>query len=150
MIALIPNKESISNLAVDGGEPEDQIHMTLLYLGEAEEFSKEEQEDLIDTIDAMLPGPISGKAFAHAAFNPNDEDKDPASVYLISDLPESLIELKDKLAGFSKNEKEYVPWHAHITAGYDIDVSELEFTGPIEFDKIRVCFGDQQTDFALD
>ncbi len=56
MVALIPTPEDAARLAVGGGEPAEQLHVTLAYLGEAADLGVAGQQDVIDAVSAAANG----------------------------------------------------------------------------------------------
>lgn len=145
MVALIPS--NTTELTVEGGDPATQIHMTLVHLGESDDWNDESRTALKRFVRQNLKGEFGGKIFAHSEFNPDDKQ---CSTYLVSDLDESLIAIKDKIVEeFDKIPEQHTPWIPHITAGFDLDVSKLNFTGPIHFDTVRIAFAGENYDFPL-
>ncbi len=106
-------------------------------------------ESVLCADSSRIEEPIEGKAFAHASFNPDSEEFDQCATYLISDLPENLIEFRDLLDALNRSDDKRLPWIPHITAGFNFDPRDLDYTGPVKFNKIRVCFGEKQTDFEI-
>ena len=152
MVALVPAE--VDALAVDGGDPPEQLHLTLAYLGEAVDWSEDQRAALTTALTDVLGGTVTGKAFGHGLFNPSDPDKDPCAVYLV-DSPEAR-ELRAAVADVLANtaglptlpeQHEFIP---HITAGYGLDIGKLEYTGPVTFPRLRIAFADANTDLLLD
>lgn len=74
MIALVPTEEDAERLAIDGGEDPDQLHVTLVYLGEAALIPAEVREAIIDSVSRWasdLATTVVGDAFAVSMFNPS-------------------------------------------------------------------------------
>lgn len=173
MVALVPANPD--DLTVPGGDPADQLHLTLAYLGDDVASWPETYADEVHRIVAAAAGaptsdgeeiaqfntarPLTGNVFSHAVFNPNgDKGFNAATVYLLDgDADRFEIEdlamqvqnhLRDALGGidFPEQHRPYVP---HVTAGYGVPVSDLSFTGPVTFDRIRVALGGEVTDYPL-
>lgn len=187
MIALIPTEPE--RLAVDGGDPANDLHVTLVYLGDevttwepemiaavhqsarelvnhdalCERINRDAAERNEDPIDCeqlyrspLQDGPIRAGIFAHAVFNPAGEE--PATVYLLDGsgdraaIDQAHQELCNTVSyqvgdvNFPEQHKPYVP---HITAGYNLDPSALNYTGPVTFGWLRVAIGNQRTDYPL-
>lgn len=113
MVALIPAAEDAAKLAVEGGDPADQLHLTLAYLGDdvtdwdaeivaavhevarkltdpAATEDDETQPVPVDGHDYRGPGqrgPLTLYIFSHSHFNPNGgpDDQEPCMVYQFSD-----------------------------------------------------------------
>jgi 2'-5' RNA ligase len=154
MIALIPTDADRERLAVDGGEESDTLHLTLAYLGDdlttLDDQAKQDLRAIGEGLAAGF-GPIEADAFAHAAFNPNDPEKDPCAVYLVNGdftvrqhaVSAAAAALGDAMPAPYPS---YIP---HLTAGYGLDVGALSYTGPITFDRVRVAIAGDNTDYPL-
>lgn len=108
-------------------------------------------------------GPLSATVFAHAVFNPNaTEDSpgpdEPATVYLLDGTgdrqriealqSEVCYRMRDAL-GTTDFPDQHSPFVPHVTAGYNLPVDALTYSGPVTFDRLRVALGDDVTDFPL-
>lgn len=108
-------------------------------------------------------GPITCNVFAHAVFNPNATEDgpgpdEPATVYLIdgtgdrdqlNTLQETVCyQVRDAL-GTIEFPEQHRPFVPHITAGYNLPITELSYSGPVTFDRIRVALGDTVTDYPM-
>lgn len=193
MLALVPSNPNM--LRVPGGDPAEELHLTLAYLGDnvldwrpedraavlqialeatdframrdrlmAEAEANGVDPDPVTAMDkagrtAAQKGPIEGAIFSHAVFNPNsDNGHDPATVYLldgtgdrpeIDGLAESLCYRVRDAIGTTQFPEQHRPFVPHVTAGYGVPVENLTYTGPVEFDRLRVAFGDEVMDFPL-
>ena len=161
MIALVPSEADITRLAVQGGEPPDQLHLTLLYLGNAVDLEDVDRQRLLGWAETFAAGwdAIGAEAFAPALFNPTGPE--PCAVMLCSgaDLAEfyetvladvsEIVELPEDL---------HAPYVPHVTLAY-INASDWDEsfpaqdlanrTGPVTFDRLRLAFGGEVTDFGL-
>lgn len=170
MIALVPSPDDAKRLAVDGGEALDQLHLTLLYLGDADQIDEPTRDQLRDWAREAVAGwdSVEANAFAPALFNPTGDE--PCAVLICSgpDLAEfyettladvsELIELPDDL---------HAPWVPHVTLAYltpttakpqgvvDLVMSAgdngpfgqaLYATGPVNFDRLRLAFAGEVLD----
>lgn len=152
MIALIPAAEDAAALAVDGGEPVDQLHCTLLFLGEADLYNDQERAAIVDMCRqiAAVSDPVEAEAFAVAMFNPGGDD--PCVVYGLSGA--ELAGLYEAVAAdVDPGVDQHQPYVPHVTAIYTADanlVGQLrDRCGPVMFDRLRVAFGDQTVDLPL-
>jgi hypothetical protein len=104
-------------------------------------------------------GPVTATVFSHAVFNPNgDNGRDPATVYLFDGQGDRMdieyqqgnlaSELRNALGQVNFPEQ-HSPFIPHVTAGYGVPTEQLTYTGPIEFDRLRVAIGDNVTDYPL-
>jgi len=160
MVALVPAEPHA--LAVEGGDPEDELHLTLAYLGDDVSGWTDQQRQAVHDLakaTAEVGGPVEGRVFAHAHFNPDggpDGDRDPCAVYLVGDganLAQDRLLLVERLrdalgeVGLPEQHEPFVP---HVTAGWGITPDQLSFTGPVKFDRIRVALGGDVTDYPFD
>lgn len=198
MVALVPSNDSLVDLAVPGGDPVTELHLTLAYLGDDVlndldddqraailnvahcltdyEYMLAQERKAAQAADMTPPqpsgesyygpgqkGPLAGNVFAHAVFNPNaTEDApgpdEPATVYLLDGgadrnriealQSEVCYKLRDTL-GTIDFPDQHSPFVPHVTAGYNLPVSALTYSGPVTFDRLRVALGDDVTDFPL-
>ncbi len=159
MVALIPHPEDAARLALESGEPVDQLHATLLFLGKAADWS-EDQRHALGSIVRSVAGytqPITARAFGVAHWNPAGDS--PAWVYSIGDGDgEALTDLSNDL-GFQVMDQlgqlvpaQYTPWSPHVTGVYSQDDHRADMAGrlgPVRFDRIRVAFAGEHWDFPL-
>lgn len=150
MVALVPANPS--PLLIDGGEPAEELHVTLAYLGDdVTDWSDEQRAEVLAAVQsaaADMPGPVDARAFAHATFNPDGHaDREPCAVYLIGDSGAPL-DLHQRFAPLAAAEQ-HPGYVAHLTAGYGKTAGDLSYTGPVTLDKLRVALGDDVHDFPL-
>jgi hypothetical protein len=147
MIALVPADPDA--LVVEGGDPAEQLHLTLAYLGEdVTAWGEEQRAAVLDAVRqlAEVTPPVEAEVMGHAAFNPTGaNDREPCAVYLVSgDMQPAL---KGEAAAFDVSEHPvFLP---HVTAGYGLDPGALSFVGPLVFDRLRVALGEEVTDYPL-
>lgn len=149
MIALIPSEPE--KLAVPGGEPVDDLHLTVTYFGE--DVTGLESVEILSFLDDLAPqiGSLQAKIFALALFNPTGAD--PCAVYLVGDNP-VLSELYTACKNFALDRfpgaaEQHDPWCPHITAGYGLDLSLLTYQGPVFFDRLSLHWAGEVFDFPL-
>lgn len=177
MIALIPSEIDAARLAILGGESNEQLHCTLLYLGEADDISPNAKRALVDRMrslveDALRPDydlPVVAEGFAVNIFNPPGHVKevgkeretcivlglsggDLATVHNLTE--EVAREVQSETAGFSLPDQ-HEPWIPHVTLIYAepkgtalLDQATAR-TGPVTFDRIRLAFGGEHVDIPL-
>lgn len=151
MIALIPRAEDAAKLVVPGGDPVEEMHLTLTYLG-----------DDVTTWDAgrlaaaagaagsaaAQIAAVSARVMGHGVFNPDGHaDREPCAVYLVGDSA-VLSPLRAALVPFAEHEQ-HEPFIPHVTAGFGVPFTKLSFTGDLVFDRLRVALGPQVLDFPL-
>jgi hypothetical protein len=168
MIALIPTVEDAERLAIDGGESADQLHLTLYYLGNGDDFADDARQAVVDAVTDVLPhytnGPVPGRAFGAAHWN-GDSDE-PCWVWSVGDdreTPRTLgmlhgaicMALEEGLADVEHPDlpEQHTPWVPHVAAAYsaelDLIIALEERLGPIVFDRVRVAFAGDHADIPL-
>ena len=146
MIALVPSAEDCARLAIDGYEPADVLHTTLVFLGDAANWSPEQRDALEVAVRALdFICPLSGSVMGYALFNPAGDE--PCAVYLAE--ASGLSAMQSCTYGVIADNVDLPPipepydnFLPHITAGYGLDVSKLTEVGPIRYDRIRIAFAD--------
>lgn len=152
MIAVEP--ENPEKYAIEGGEPADILHCTLVYLdGDADSFSDEEIEELknITSRFAQYQDDIGGTLTAMATFT-GDGSGDPAQVGLVSCV--GLDELRSNLvravkqADFKVNED--YGWVPHMTLAYQDDPVNLPENNSIQFKKLTLRIAEEPFDYYFE
>ncbi len=168
MIALMPTAEDAQRLAVPGGEPAEELHLTLLFLGDdGGAWTEAERSALELAVRAALEmhavGPVRAKAFGAAHWNGGSES--PCWVWSVGDADPGAS-WHDNLQGVRgcvveavtsarvpELPQQHTPWAAHVSAAYSDDAAllpELEARlGPVTFDRVRLSFGDDDRDITL-
>lgn len=161
MVALIPSDADLDRLTLAGEEPRDDLHLTLWYLGD-EELTAEQKEDVlrevVHYVDAYWDdkGSIQGKAFGVAQWNPTSDK--PSWVLNVGDADEpQLAQFRTEIgSGIAQDfvlPTQHTPWQPHICIAYSSDdlLDELmKRLGPVTFDKVRVAYGRDVYDVALE
>lgn len=160
MVALLPTAEDAARLAVDGGVPAEQLHCTLMYLGDAAEIPAKVRARLVDAVSRAVNSypPVEADAFALSLFNPRGDE--PCVVLGMSgemtDDAHTLVEgaVRDVVAATALDlPEQHKPFVPHVTLAYTGDPGRLaalvDRTGPIVFDRVRVVFGGDATDIPL-
>jgi hypothetical protein len=159
MLALIPDNPG--ELVVDGGDPTEQIHLTLLYLGDnVTDWPAGQAQHLKELITASGPGldAVTARIIGHAVLNPDgdaDSDKQPCAVYLVGDTPD-LDPLRKWATWVMATGEDYpdlpdqhTPVLWHVTAGYGIGIDALSYTGPVRFTTLRLALAGDVLDVPL-
>lgn len=144
--------ENPEKLAIDGGEPADILHLTLVYLGDADDFNDEEIEELkqIGSDFATYKDEMNGTITSMAEFPSSDGA--PAQVALVSaiglDEFRALLARKVRECGFELLEEKYgfIP---HITLAYQddpVDKPDLN----LSFKKLVLRVADEPFDFYFE
>jgi 2'-5' RNA ligase len=158
MVALMPTAADAERLALPDGEAADQLHCTLLFLGgDASAWPDAQREGLIESVRQCFAGApvLSGNIFGAAHWN-GDGDA-PCWVWNVGggdvDLAHGAAQEALYECGSQTAPDQHAPWAAHICAVYTGNLSPLpdleERLGPVEFDRVRISFGDTDTDILL-
>lgn len=151
MIALFPRPGDAAALAVPGGEPAEELHLTLVDF-DLDVTGRPDTELVrrISEVVARWTTEIKARAFGHATFSPGSPSE--CEVYLIGDAPE-LVDLRDALTDAAAQlyplPPQHDPWIPHVTARYGMSDTDLLYTGPVVFDRVGLRWGDQAMDFPL-
>lgn len=168
MIALFPDTRTVRRLRVDRPEalPDDELHCTLVYLGDdVTGWPEEVQQALVTRLEGDLRlsrerSALDARAFAHMTFNadggPNG-DLDPCAAYGISDSVElaPLRELATSAVDRTLPQADiavptqHEPFIPHVTAGYGLTAADLTYLGPVRFDRMLICLGEQRVGVRL-
>jgi hypothetical protein len=156
MIALVPTAADAQKLAVPGGDPADEMHLTLAYLGDDVTKLPDHQVAALKhgtaAIARGIGKPVDGQVFGHAVFNPNSSEFDPAHVYMVNGhlapAREAAHRIGQRVLGgdYPTQHPNFVP---HVTAGYDLPPGKLRHTGPVTFDRLRLALGGKTHDYPL-
>lgn len=155
MVALFPRTDDAMQLAVPGGEPPQDLHLTLAYLGD--DVGGLSPDGLVRSISQLADSytVITARVMGHATFNPDggqDGDQEQCAVYLISDS-EQLADLHNSVLDAAQSEVnlpvQHAPWLPHLTAAYSVPADRLAFTGEVLFDRLGVAFAGQTQYFPL-
>lgn len=157
MVALVPSDADIERLMVEDGEPADQLHLTLMFLGEAADISENARAQIIAAVERYADHPVRADGFSVNVFNPTASNS--CIVLGVGNDDGSLQELHSNvasslggLAGLQIPEQ-HSPWIPHVTLQYTDEFDDVQVmasrTGPITFDKLRVAFGGEVHDIPL-
>lgn len=160
MIALLPTIADQERLAVPGGEDEEELHLTLFYLGEAAKITPEVREIIIRMMHSLAKKTpiVDGDGFAISTFNPEKPDKETCVTLGVSSEELARVHrhvVTDLADGIDMVQwpDQHAPWIPHVTLAYSNDSSLparlTDRTGPIRFDVLRVVFAGEVTDFPL-
>ncbi len=163
MLAFMLDEETGKQLALPGGEPVSELHITLAYLGDTEEKPEDDLlrphtspfkiRDAIATIVAEAK-PLSGVVGGIGRFQPAETEATPIIALVdVPDLAEfrtALVQAIEAAGYFIAESHGYTP---HITLAY-IDRSapmpiESVPTLPLTLDTVMLCVGDERIPFRL-
>lgn len=126
----------------------DDLHMTLLYLGDLQDVDKDQALQMLETF-AQENIPIEGEYNGYAVFSTDDEEN-PFAHVLTFDSPE-ISDFQRRLRiefGTPKQDHGFVP---HTTLGYTSSEvgHDISVKYPKIFDKISLFYGDEVYLFPL-
>jgi 2'-5' RNA ligase len=150
MIALYPPREVAEKLAIPDGNPADVLHVTLGYLGQADDLPDGAVLDLIDLVRAATAGQptLAGTVGGLGEF-PAGPDGKP--VYVPVDVP-GLSRLRERIAAVLTvgglppfSDHGFTP---HLTLGYNVAAKPVK---PVDvtFDAVWVVAGDERVAVPL-
>jgi hypothetical protein len=164
MLALVPDNPAV--LALDGGEPASELHLTLLYLGDdVTTWPASAGDRLRQLVTASAPSldPVDARIIGPALFNPDggpDGDRTPCLVLMVSDAP-GLGALRTWASWTTSTYDDYPdpppqhePFLPHVTVAVDPDdsaagVSAQTYTGPVRFGTLRLALAGDVLDIPL-
>jgi 2'-5' RNA ligase len=163
MIALVPSAADAERLAHATGEPADELHLTLQYLGEGADYSDDERASLIEDVITRTRGigPVQADGFAVSVFNPPGHVKPDGSSHdtcIVLGLSGDELPAVREFIGDALNPlgdrvpPQHDPWTPHVTLAYTNDTNIAPFlpkTGPVTFDKVRLAFAGDVYDIPL-
>lgn len=149
MVALVPTAQTAAALAVPGGEPADQLHVTLAYLGDADALSDEEVQGLLAEVRdwATKTGQINGHISGYGVF-----DQDPPVTYLSFDapaLPRARQDLVDRLDHAGVPADRAHGFTPHMTVAYGAANSPDVASSLLRFHQVEVRLGGRRITFPL-
>lgn len=158
MIALRLPADAAGQIAQPGGLPADQLHVTLVYLGHADEMNDLDQDTLVAAMRNVagrwspVEAQVSGIGRFHA---PGSDDGDPVwAPFDAPELPElraAVLSAVLEAGGDPPTDHGYIP---HITVGY-MDPGEdgipVSVIGPVAMTvpALSVWWAGQVTDLPL-
>jgi 2'-5' RNA ligase len=150
IVALFPRDDDAHALAVPGGMPPEELHLTLMDYGrDVRGLTDVELRRRLDSLVASHRQPIEAQVFGHGIFNPNDE---PSTVYIVGDSPD-LASLRQQVLSVSQELfgplAQHEPWVPHVTAGYRALETELTYVGTVHFDRIGLSWAGSATYWPL-
>jgi 2'-5' RNA ligase len=164
MLAFMLDPEAAKQLAIPGGEPENDLHLTLAYLGDMEDAphdgklsphtSPEQLITLLNELTQVQEPPLEGTTGGVARFINPDQDIDP--VVSLVNIPglqmwrNWLVQKVEQAGYFVAKDFDFTP---HITLAYiskDAPMPIESFSPvPLSFDTICLVIGDKNYNFKL-
>lgn len=149
MVALFPPADVAEQLALDGGDPPEQLHVTLAFLGKEQDLA--DPAALHTAVQAWAAGtqPLTGTVSGAGLFTAGPE---PVT-YLSVDVPALPQARQDLVGALSDAGLEPSTQHGftpHMTLQYANRVNDVTAGGePLEFGTVSVVVGEARTDYPL-
>lgn len=159
LVAVWLDLELAEQLAIEGGESPDQLHVTLCYCGDANQMSDVQISAAITAVAnaAATWGPMKGQVAGIGRFSASESSDGLDVFYANVDVPgmervrEYLAAALDIVGCFPKRTHGYTP---HITLAYidpddDLPMQRLPESLPFVINSIWVGVGDRRTEIPL-
>ena len=166
MLAFLLDPETAEALAIPGGEPASELHITLAYLGDMQDEASIETDGLLrphtspfkirDAVASVASEamPMLGNVQGIGRFGAPDGE--PTPVYAAPDVPglaafrTKLVQTVQAAGYFVASDHDFTP---HITLAYIPANAPMPITGvpmlPLVLDTVCLVVGDQQYSFKL-
>ena len=151
MVALYPPPQLAAEWALDGGEPPEELHLTLAFLGQASDLS--DADALKSAVEgwAGQTAPLSGEISGVGMFTAGD---DPVT-YLspdLSALPAARQQLVEALSTAGLQPSDEHGFSPHITLDYADRIGEVDASiggTQVTFNSVALVIGEDRTDYPL-
>jgi 2'-5' RNA ligase len=148
MIALYPPKHLADKLAVDGGEKPEDLHVTLAFLGKADDLKSPEMVKTVARTLAARHPPMTGAMSGHGVFT---QGADAPVTYASADLPalpgfrQKLVRVLHATGHTPSGEHGFTP---HMTLAYGTPKVNVPAT-PVTFDTLSAVIGGDRHDYPF-
>lgn len=151
MVALHPHPRTQKKLALPGGEPPSELHVTLAFLGDQSELKDPDKLKSVVSDWASRTAPIEGKVSGHGLFTAGDA---PVT-YLSPDLPglpsarQDLVDSLEKAGMPPSKQHGFSP---HMTLDYKDRTKDLPDHGghKLKFSKASLVIGGDKHTFKFE
>lgn len=160
MVALVPADPAALAIDHPAAEPAEALHLTLAFLGDAADWTPEQQQALGDALGQLTALPAAeADGFGVNYWNPGSDD--PSWVLAVGgdgldDLHGHVWEVLRNLEAepaIPALPEQHSPWVPHVCLAYSADETVLDAAlgslGPVSFDRLRLAFGEVATDYPL-
>jgi 2'-5' RNA ligase len=148
MVALYPAESKAPDLALKGGEKPEELHVTLAFLGKAEDLDFDAAKKVVEAWAKKTPR-LQGKLSGVGHFDLGQGKK---ATYRSVDLPklsaprEELVKALDKAGVPAKKDHGFTP---HLTLSYSVRRPPIKQEG-IRFDRVDLSWGEDRHSFKLE
>ena len=156
MIALLPADPAALVVDTPNGEPAEDMHVTLQFLGsDVSSWDATRRQHLLDAARlavAELDGPVEAAVVGHATFAPGQDAQ--CAVYLVGDTAEldplhvAITAACAEVLG-DDHHTQHAPFLPHATAGYGLAAADLTYTGPVLLDRLLVVLAGERTEIPI-
>jgi 2'-5' RNA ligase/cation transport regulator ChaB len=159
MLSFWLSPDTAQKLAIEGGEPADQMHITLAYFGKLELTDIQKLGALETAVKAFAQehAPLSGTLGGPGRFNATEHSDNKDVCFASFDAPgiqefrAELVDAVENASGLAvRKDFEYTPHCtiAYIEPGSDLPVQRVEPI-PVTFDRITLSIGSAQKEYPL-
>jgi Uncharacterized conserved protein len=159
MLAFWLDAETAQKLAIAGGEPAGELHVTLCFMGDKSDFASDKIEYIKATVAdfASDTGPLIGSIGGIGRFTPSDSSENISPIVALVNIPGLQLLHSRLIKGFYLDAEisiiedfDYMP---HITLCYidpdaPMPIQNIE-PFPLAFDTLWLCIGDERIPFRL-
>lgn len=148
MVALYPAPEVAVDLALPNGEPPKELHVTLAYLGKADELG--DPSGVIEAVKSWalsspkFDGEISG--YGHFVGGPDPVTYASVDLPDLPDARQALVADLDQTTAPAKRNHGFTP---HITLDYGRRRPKIDQPIPVCFEEVHLVWGEERYVFPL-
>lgn len=150
MVALLPPTHLASALALDGGLPADDLHVTVVYLGSSSDIADLDALKALVQAWALGTAPLTGQVSGFAQFATGPERVTYASVD-VPGLPQAYVRLVEILTAGGVTVSRKHGLTPHITLDYADRLDDVPAVpdGDVEFGSVVLAIGADRTVLPL-
>jgi 2'-5' RNA ligase/phage head maturation protease len=157
MIAFYLPQDAAQALAIRGGQPAEELHLTLAYLGNTSELNPAVKDMVNEAILNLLwqVSPLEGTISGVGLFNTAEQDETNAFYAsfdspALADLRSCLVQALEEAGVSPRSDHGFTP---HVTLAYlpkKVGLPRVELPNEqIKFEQISFCWGEERIDYNL-
>jgi hypothetical protein len=152
MLAFMPDEDTATGLAIDGGEPAEALHLTLAYLGKVKDLPKGFLKKTLKTLATVAKdqAPLSGNVAGLGRFTASETSDGKDVLVALADVPglgafrHNVVEAVTSVGIEVSTKHDFTP---HITLAYlspgdKSPIDRLDFR-PLAWDQVALVIGDE-------